>query len=51
MKSIQIRLPKKMLKEIDCTISKGLYTSRSELIRDCIRKHIEYEKFNNNIQD
>jgi Arc/MetJ-type ribon-helix-helix transcriptional regulator len=39
METLQIRLPKNMLKGIDETVKKGLYTSRSDFIRDLIRRH------------
>ena len=34
---INVRLPENMLKEIDDLVKSGLYTSRSEAIRDAIR--------------
>ncbi len=43
MKSVHIRLPEKLLKEMDRIINQGLYSDRSEFIRGCIRAHVEME--------
>lgn len=36
----QVRLPKGIMKEINKLVSKGLYTNKSDLIREAIRKFI-----------
>ena len=41
MTPVQIRLTKRILEEIDNHIKQGLYTNRSELIREAIRRHLE----------
>ena len=40
MKPMSFRLPKKLVELIDKEISAGLYPSRSEFIRDCIRRYL-----------
>jgi Arc/MetJ-type ribon-helix-helix transcriptional regulator len=37
-------MPKKLLEEIDCLVSAGLYESRSEAIRDATRRLIESKR-------
>ena len=39
METLQIRLPKNMLLGIDKTVKDGMYSSRSDFIRDLIRRH------------
>ncbi len=34
----QVRLPKKLMEEMDLLIEKGLYMNRSDVIRDALRK-------------
>jgi len=43
MKSVTLplRLPEKLIEEIDCLVKAGLYQSRSEAIRDAVRHLIE----------
>ena len=36
----QVRLPKGIVKEVDKLVTKGLYTNKSDVIRDAIRKLI-----------
>jgi Arc/MetJ-type ribon-helix-helix transcriptional regulator len=38
---LPLRLPKKLLEEIDYLVKAGLYESRSEAIRDAVRRLIE----------
>jgi Arc/MetJ-type ribon-helix-helix transcriptional regulator len=38
---LPLRLPKKLLEEIDCLVKAGLYESRSEALRDAVRRLIE----------
>ncbi|MFW6197139.1 MAG: ribbon-helix-helix domain-containing protein [Thermoplasmatota archaeon] len=38
MKSVQVRFPPEELKRIDKLVKKGEYPSRSEFIRDAVRK-------------
>jgi len=40
MKSLQIRLPEEILEKVDDIIQKGLYRSRSHLLRDAVSKFI-----------
>ena len=37
---IQVRITKKLLEKIDKMVEEGLYSCRSDVIRDAIRKHI-----------
>jgi Arc/MetJ-type ribon-helix-helix transcriptional regulator len=39
--TLPLRLPKKLLEEMDYMVKAGLYESRSEAIRDAIRRLIE----------
>ena len=39
------RLPKKHLEKIDSLVKAGLYKSRSEAVRDAVRRLIESKKF------
>tara|TARA_Y100000310_G_scaffold262785_1_gene272586 strand:- start:1196 stop:1444 length:249 start_codon:yes stop_codon:yes gene_type:complete len=34
----QVRLPKGLVKEIDLLVKKGFYTSKSDVVRDALRK-------------
>lgn len=36
----QVRLPEGLMQEVDELVSKGLYTNKSDVIRDAIRKLI-----------
>lgn len=38
MKNVQVRFPEEQLKFIDRLVKEGKYPSRSEAIRDCVRK-------------
>lgn len=38
MKNVQVRFPEEQLKFIDQMVKEGKYASRSEAIRDCVRK-------------
>ena len=40
MELVQVRLPKKLIEEIDAQVSKGRHASKSDFIRDAIRKEI-----------
>jgi len=37
---IQVRITKKLLERLDSVLGEGIYSSRSEIIRDAIRKHV-----------
>ena len=43
---VQIRFTKEIIEKLDELVSKGMYSSRSEVIRDAIRNHIT--SFNKN---
>ena len=38
MQTLQIRLPKKLLDEIDKIVKSNLYSNRSDVIRDAVRR-------------
>ena len=40
MSVTQVRLPKGLIKEVDKLVDKGLYTNKSDVIRDAVRKLI-----------
>ena len=40
----QVRIPKGLVKEMDQLISNGYYSSKSDLIRDAIRKIVFFEQ-------
>lgn len=40
MKSLQIRLPKKLLEEVDQLVSSGLFRSRSEILCEALQSYI-----------
>jgi len=40
METVQIRLIKKQIREIDLLVRNGLYPSRSEVMRDALRRLI-----------
>lgn len=40
MESIQIRIPKRILAEIDDLIEKKIFSSRSEIVREALRRYI-----------
>ena len=42
--ALPLRLPKKLLEEIDSLVKAGLYESRSEAIRDAVRRLIESKR-------
>jgi len=39
---VQIRLTKRIVEEIDKIVDSGFHCNRSELIRDAIRRHLEF---------
>lgn len=39
---VQIRVTRKLIKMLDELIEKGVYSNRSEAIRDAIRKNVSY---------
>jgi len=43
-KTLPLRLPRKLLTEIDLMVKAGLYETRSEAIRDSIRRLIEAKR-------
>ncbi len=40
MQTLQIRLTKELIEKIDEVVTEGIYPSRSEAVRDAVRKHI-----------
>ncbi len=44
MMPVQIRLTKRIVEEIDQLVDAGLHCSRSDFVRDAIRRHIESQK-------
>jgi len=38
--SVTIRLPKTVVEQIDALVAQGYYPSRSEFVREAIRKHL-----------
>jgi len=40
MVPVQIRVTKKLIELIDELVQEGIYSNRSEVIRDAIRKHL-----------
>lgn len=44
MKSVQTKMPERLLKELNKLVEEGWYVSRSETIRDAVRKLIERRK-------
>lgn len=42
--TLPLRLPRKLLSEVDLLVKAGLYETRSEAIRDSIRRLIEAKK-------
>ncbi|MHA1720812.1 MAG: ribbon-helix-helix domain-containing protein [Promethearchaeota archaeon] len=45
MQTLQIRLPKKLLEQVDEIIQKGFYSSRSDFLKEATRKYILDFKF------
>ena len=41
MKLIQVRLPETIIKDMNKIVKKGYYTTKSELIRDSIRRLLQ----------
>ena len=40
MVPIQVRITRKLIEEIDLLVQKGIYSNRSEVIRDATRRHV-----------
>ena len=40
MELMQVRLPEKLIKEVDRFVKKGYYSTKSDVIRDAVRKLI-----------
>lgn len=40
MEVAQVRLPERLMEEVDNLVDKGLYTNKSDVIRDALRKLI-----------
>jgi hypothetical protein len=38
--TLQIRLPKKILEQVDSFVKQGLYSSRSDFLKEAVRKHV-----------
>jgi Arc/MetJ-type ribon-helix-helix transcriptional regulator len=49
METVQIRLTKNMLEQIDELIKEGKYPNRSEAVRDGVRRLIEYKSPSNKV--
>jgi len=41
MKPIQVRVPQRLLKELEEQVNNGGYSNRSEIVREAIRMHLE----------
>ena len=41
MMPVQIRVTEKLIEMIDKLVESGIYSNRSEAIRDAIRKHVQ----------
>ncbi len=41
IQTLNVRIPKQIVLWLDSLISKGIYKSRAEVIRDFIRKYVE----------
>jgi len=37
---VQVRVTKKLMEKLDKIVNDGIYSTRSEIIRDAIRKHL-----------
>jgi hypothetical protein len=37
---VQVRITKKIIEEIDLLVQRGIYSNRSEVIRDATRRHV-----------
>lgn len=44
MELMQVRLPERLIQEVNRFVKKGHYSSKSDLIRDAIRRLINLEK-------
>ena len=40
MDTLQIRMNKELLKRIDSLVKTGVYSNRSDVIRDCVRRFV-----------
>lgn len=40
-KILKVRLPKKIIKEIDLVTKQGFFVNRNELIREAVRRRVE----------
>ena len=40
MVPVQVRVTKQLLERLDVLVAKGIYSNRSEAIRDAIRNHV-----------
>jgi Arc/MetJ-type ribon-helix-helix transcriptional regulator len=49
METIQIRLTRNMLEQLDVLIKDGKYPNRSEAVRDGVRRLIEYRPPSNKV--
>lgn len=49
METIQIRLTRNMLEQLDELIKEGTYPNRSEAVRDGVRRLIEYGQPSNKV--
>ncbi|MFX1294498.1 MAG: ribbon-helix-helix domain-containing protein [Promethearchaeota archaeon] len=46
MQTLQIRIPKELLKRVDSLVKSGLFQSRSEIFREAVRKYIQESNYN-----
>ncbi|QQG38701.1 MAG: ribbon-helix-helix protein, CopG family [Candidatus Woesearchaeota archaeon] len=51
METLQIRLPKKMIEELKKLVDKNHYNSKSEVIRDAIRRLLSKHSPTNNHEE
>ena len=42
MELMQVRLPQGIIAQVDAMVKNGIYASKSDFIRDAIRRHIIY---------
>ncbi|HME53009.1 MAG TPA: ribbon-helix-helix domain-containing protein [Candidatus Lokiarchaeia archaeon] len=49
METLQIRLPKNILKKVDELVASGFYRSRSEILREALRDFIGHSSFNGSL--
>ena len=46
METLQIRIPKKILNQVDLLVKGGFYQNRSQILRQAVQKFIQESKYN-----